>query len=77
VGEPGGKWMQMGPVIALQCEAEANGCIVSILHIPTMYSPWSNAAGWLARVWEAEGCPLVSPKEWAMAVKQGSATLEK
>ena len=34
VGEPGGKQMQMGPVIALQREAEANGCIVSILHIP-------------------------------------------
>jgi hypothetical protein len=74
VGRPGGKQTQMGPMIALQREAEASGCLVSVLHIPTSHAPWGNAAGWLARVWEAEGCPVVSPEEWAMAVEQGSAT---
>ena len=67
---------QMGLMIALQREAEASGCLVSILQIPTSHALWGNAAGWLARVWEAEGRPVVSPEEWAMAVEQGSATLE-
>ena len=69
VGRPGGKQTQMGPMISLQHEAEASGCLVSILRIPALYTPWGNAAGWLARVWEAEGCPVVSPEEWAAAAK--------
>jgi hypothetical protein len=71
VGGPGGKQTQMGPMIALQREAEASGCLVSILQIPTSRALSGNAAGWLARVWKAEGCPVVSPEEWAMAVEQG------
>ena len=67
VGGPGGKQTQMGPMIALQHEAET---IVSILQIPTSHALCGNAAGWLARVWEAEGCPIIS------AVEQGSAILE-
>ena len=77
VGGPCGKQAQMGPMIPLQHGAEASGCLISILHIPTSHAPWGNAAGWLARVWEAEGHPIISPEEWAMAVEQGSTTLEE
>jgi hypothetical protein len=50
VGRSGGKQTQMGPMIALQSEAEASGWLVSILQIPTSHALWGNAAGWLVRV---------------------------
>jgi hypothetical protein len=75
-GGPGGKQTQLSPARALQDEAEASGCLVSILCIPTRYSPWGNAAGWLARVWEAEGRPDVSPQQWDVAVERGLDTLD-
>ena len=59
VSGPGGKQVQMGSMIVLQCGAKASGCLVSILQIPTLHVSWGNVAGWLVRVWEAEGCPII------------------
>jgi hypothetical protein len=74
LGGPGGKQMQMDDMVALRREAEASGCLVSILVVPVnLYTRWAGAAGWLARVWEASGRPIVSPNEWARAVQQGSS----
>jgi hypothetical protein len=77
VGVPEGEQMQKDDMVALRREAEASGCLVSILVIRvTSFTGWGGAAGWLARVWEAIGRPIVSPDEWAIAVKDGLAMLE-
>jgi hypothetical protein len=69
VGGPGGKQRQMATRLDLRLQAEASGCLVSVLLIPER-TEWAGAAGWLARVWEAAGCPIVSPNKWQMAIKQ-------
>jgi hypothetical protein len=72
IGGPGGKQRQMTTRADLRRQAEASGCLVSVLLIPegSLHSEWAGAAGWLARVWEAAGCPIVSPDEWQMAIQQ-------
>jgi hypothetical protein len=72
IGGPGGKQRQMATMLGLRREAEASGCLVSILLIPeiSLRKQWAGAAGWLARVWEAAGRPVISPTEWQIAVEQ-------
>jgi hypothetical protein len=63
LGGPGGLQRQVADVIALRREAEASGCLVSILTFPVNpYTRWAGAAGWLARVWEASGSSHCTPK---------------
>jgi hypothetical protein len=72
IGGPGGKQRQMATRADLRRQAEASGCLVSVLLISegSVYGQWAGAAGWLARIWEAAGCPIVSPDEWQMAIEQ-------
>jgi hypothetical protein len=41
-----------------------------VLGVISEKTEWASAAGWLAHVWEAAGCPIVSPNKWQMAIKQ-------
>ena len=71
LGGPGGLQRQVADVVALRCEAEASGFLVSVLTFPVNpYTRWAGAAGWLARVWEASGRLIVPPNDWASAVEQ-------
>ena len=71
LGGPGGKQRQLVSMLALRREAEASGCLVSTLTFPmNSYTRWAGAAGWLARVWEASGRPVVYPNDWTSAVEQ-------
>ncbi|KAF8228268.1 hypothetical protein L208DRAFT_1292530 [Tricholoma matsutake] len=69
IGGPGGKQRQLGTRLDLRRQAEVNRCLVSMLLIPEK-AQWAGAAGWLARIWEAAGCPIVFPNEWKMAIEQ-------
>jgi hypothetical protein len=64
IEELGGKQMQLDAMHGLQCEAEANGCLVSILLVPV------SSCRCLARTWKAHECPVVPSSEWTMAVEQ-------
>jgi hypothetical protein len=78
LGGPGGRQMQLDDMAALRREAEASGCLVSIVTFPVNpYTRWAGAAGWLARVWEASGRLIVSPNDWTLAVEQASLSVKK
>ena len=78
LGEPGGLQRQVADVVALRREAEASGCLVSILTFPVNpYTRWAGAAGWLARVWEASGRLIVPPNDWTLAVEHALLSVRK
>jgi hypothetical protein len=78
LGGPGGLQRQVADVVALRREAEASGCLVSILTFPVNpYTRWAGAAGWLARVWEASGHLIVLPNDWTLAVEQALISVRK
>jgi hypothetical protein len=69
VGKPGGAQLQLPSMLSLRQAAEASGCLVSGLVIKCLGLKWAGAAGWLARVWEAEGRPRVEAGDWEIAAK--------
>ena len=54
---------------ALLEEAEASGCLVGSLMVREgPIRVWTSVAGWLARVWEGAGQPMIMAEAWEGAV---------
>lgn len=59
------------PMFSLQTRAEASGCFVkSFIIKESPRRSWVGVAGWLARVWESSGCPVVEKVEWELALRE-------
>jgi hypothetical protein len=68
LGTPQGR---QEPMFSLQTRAEASGCFVkSFIIQESPRRSWVNVAGWLARVWESSGCPVVEKVEWELALRE-------
>lgn len=68
LGAPRGK---QRPMFSLQTRAEVNGCYVKAFIIKeSSHRSWASVAGWLARVWESSGCPVVEKVDWEFALRQ-------
>ncbi|KAF8228572.1 hypothetical protein L208DRAFT_1403557, partial [Tricholoma matsutake] len=68
LGTPQGRQELM---FSLQTQAEARGCFVkSFIINESPHRSWVNVAGWLARVWESSGCPVVKKVEWEVALRE-------
>jgi hypothetical protein len=70
VGKPNGRSLQKGAAHELERLADESGCHVDVLIVDTLARPWFGAAAWLARVWEASGSHVVTPRLWDEAVER-------
>jgi hypothetical protein len=71
LGGPCGKQSQLVARHTLLEEAEASGCLVrSLIVREGPIRVWTSVAGWLARVWEAAGRPIITAKDWEEAVEK-------
>ena len=75
LGRPDGKQAQLSSMFGLQWEAEASGCLVSVLIQRHALGRYSGAAGWLARIWKAAGSPRILSQDWELSVKQSRIKL--
>jgi len=71
LGGPGGKQSQLVARHTLLEEAEASGCLVRSLIVQEgPVRVWTSVAGWLARVWDAAGRPIITVEDWEQAVEE-------
>jgi hypothetical protein len=70
LGRPDGEQAQLSVMIDLQRKAAASGCLVNVLIQRHSLGRYSGAAGWLARIWKAAGCPSIALQYWKLAVEQ-------